>query len=274
MAGLARVGWYEGGHGSVHGVALHSPMRDRMRIHPCGFACGSSAHDSSVWICPCAHTFSHWDPLVHITPTIVRSFPHQLAGRDDAALETLLLASTKTMLPTSDFFFAARASGRLSVVIGTVATLHALSVETMDESCMDRTVLGCDVLIKCVGFTPDKAFDKKVRADLSKGGRVASFHNANATVSMRRDSDYVNTCIPPHPRPPHHTHTRFASIGVTPPQPQPFCFCWCDSSCTPLPHRQFASVGVTPLPRPNPFASVGVTPAPRFLIHAGTSAHR
>lgn len=117
---------------------------------------------------------------------------HALVGRGDAELEALLFTPTKTMLPTSDFFFAARASGKLAVVIGEVARLGAASVETRAGA-----TLGCDVLIKCCGFTPDKAFDKAMRSDLSKGGRVSTFHHSNSAIRMGGPTaPWTGGCVP------------------------------------------------------------------------------
>lgn len=46
------------------------------------------------------------------------------AGSRTAALEALFYTPTKTMFPTSDFYFVARAAGKLSVVSGEVARLE------------------------------------------------------------------------------------------------------------------------------------------------------
>ena len=69
------------------------------------------------------------------------------------------------MFPTSDFYFLARASGKLRVVVGEVASLSATAVETAGGASIPA-----DVVIKCVGFAQDKKFDREMKADLQKGG--------------------------------------------------------------------------------------------------------
>ena len=79
--------------------------------------------------------------------------PYELVGTSgDAALGRLFYAPCKTMLPTSDFFFLARACGRLRVTIGELARVEADAVQT---TAGER--ITADVLIKCIGFAQDIA---------------------------------------------------------------------------------------------------------------------
>jgi len=112
---------------------------------------------------------------------------HKLIGRSNIEeLEALLYTPSRTMYPTSDFYFAARASGKLTVVIGEVAKLDTTSVVTKTGEAFHA-----DVLIKCVGFTQDKTFDQRMRSDLTKGGRVATFHHSNSTIKMSKTSTFT-----------------------------------------------------------------------------------
>lgn len=54
------------------------------------------------------------------------------------------------MLPTSDFYFLARATGKLKVVVGEVAKLEECSLQTVDG-----TNIRANIIIKCCGFTQD-----------------------------------------------------------------------------------------------------------------------
>ena len=107
------------------------------------------------------------------------------AGTSKAALEALFFTPTKTMLPTSDFYFVARAAKKLNVVVGEVAKMEHGAVVT---KCGQRLI--ADLLIKCVGFTQDTSFDKAMRADLSRGGRVTTFHHSNSTIRMRKGTPH------------------------------------------------------------------------------------
>jgi cation diffusion facilitator CzcD-associated flavoprotein CzcO len=107
-------------------------------------------------------------------------------GAASTALERMFFVPSRTMLPTSDFYFVARASGKLQVVIGEVARLQGKSVVTSVGS-----TLRADVVLKCVGFTQDRKFDQAMGADFKKGGRVATFHHSNSVVQMKRGSVFV-----------------------------------------------------------------------------------
>jgi cation diffusion facilitator CzcD-associated flavoprotein CzcO len=107
-------------------------------------------------------------------------------GALSAELERMFFVPSRTMLPTSDFYFVARASGKLQVVIGEVARLQETSVVTSVGA-----TLRADVVLKCVGFTQDRKFDQAMRADFKKGGRVATFHHSNSIVQMKRGSVFV-----------------------------------------------------------------------------------
>jgi thioredoxin reductase len=112
--------------------------------------------------------------------------PYRLVGREGAALDELFFAPSHAMFPTSDFYFLARVSGKLCVVIGEVARLGATAVETVAGASIPA-----DVVIKCVGFAQDKRFDRAMRADLHKGGRCSVFHHSNVTMRMSRTSPFT-----------------------------------------------------------------------------------
>lgn len=99
---------------------------------------------------------------------------YAVCGRSDA-LEARFFARSRTMLPTSDFYFLATAAQKLRVASGPFR-LERDAVEVGGER------LPCDVLIQCIGFTPDKALDQALRPDLKQGGRVVSFHNGNGAT--------------------------------------------------------------------------------------------
>ena len=81
------------------------------------------------------------------TRLLLRLYAHECTGRSNIEeLEALLYTPSRTMYPTSDFYFAARASGKLTVVIGEVAKLDTTSVVTKTGEAFHA-----DVLIKCVG---------------------------------------------------------------------------------------------------------------------------
>ena len=87
-----------------------------------------------------------------------------MIGCGSQGLDQLFFGPGKTMYPTSDFYFLARAAGKLRVVQDQVSRLGETSVET----CGGLSI-PADVVIKCTGFSHDGGFDDVMKADMNIG---------------------------------------------------------------------------------------------------------
>jgi len=112
--------------------------------------------------------------------------PYRLIGWSSEQLEEEFYGKSRaTMLPTSDFYFAARAAGRLTVAIG--------EIQRVGESCVETKCgvsLPAELVIKCVGFTPDKQFDAAMKPDMKKEGRVSVFHQKDSARNMNSNTPF------------------------------------------------------------------------------------